>query len=412
MAVTTITKTIGTGGDYSTPALWEAGSPSNLTTAEKSDAGTFLVATFIIGETLTFVQSGTDPVGKLLATDSTGVGTGTYILYGLTSGNPVATAVVTGGTSGATCVLTSSTPTDVGVIWRGECKNQEFTAVALVLGNTGSSTCYYELTTQAGASFRDNANKLTNALKYNASNGCGFLNTGSSLVLQATSIGARVSNLQIANTGTGQSLIAGASSFCDNLILEGKNTTFAIRLNSSATLRNSLVVQRATGSSAIIAILDGGSPFCYNCTFAAPDDLATAPTAVFSTGTTGTTTAQNCGLFAGDSTKAVKSGTSTINFTTSYSDISGTAGVTQCTYANEFENVNDATIDYRLKTGAAEINTGTTDPTNAAFDIVGTARPQGSAYDVSCWELVQASFVFFGFERWNERANTKEIISY
>jgi hypothetical protein len=100
-------------------------------------------------------------------------------------------------------------------------------------------------------------------------------------------------------------------------------------------------------------------------------------------------TAQNCGLFAGDSTKAVKSGTATFNFTTCYSDISGTAGVTQTTYSSEFQNVNDATRDFRLKTGAAQIDTGTTDATNAQFDIAGTERPEGAAYDVGCWELVQ-----------------------
>jgi hypothetical protein len=99
---------------------------------------------------------------------------------------------------------------------------------------------------------------------------------------------------------------------------------------------------------------------------------------------------QNCGLFAGDSTKAIKAGSATFNFTTCYSDISGTAGVTQTTYGNEFQNVNDATRDFRLKTGAAQINTGTTDATNAAIDIAKTNRPSGAAYDVGAWELVQA----------------------
>ena len=44
--------------------------------------------------------------------------------------------------------------------------------------------------------------------------------------------------------------------------------------------------------------------------------------------------------------------------------------------------------DFRLKTGAAQINTGTTDATNAANDIVGTARPYAGIYDVGAWELV------------------------
>jgi hypothetical protein len=95
-------------------------------------------------------------------------------------------------------------------------------------------------------------------------------------------------------------------------------------------------------------------------------------------------------MFAGDSTKAIKAGSATFNHTTGYSDISGTTGVTQTTYGDAFQNVNDATRDFRLKTGSALINNGTTDATNAPIDIAGTARPDGAAYDVGCWELVTA----------------------
>ena len=66
-------------------------------------------------------------------------------------------------------------------------------------------------------------------------------------------------------------------------------------------------------------------------------------------------------------------------------DSSGTAGVTQTTYSSEFVDVNDATRDFRLVTGAAQKDTGTTDATNAAIDIAGTARPFGAAYDVGAW---------------------------
>ncbi len=155
-------------------------------------------------------------------------------------------------------------------------------------------------------------------------------------------------------------------------------------------LRNSVVIQRASGADHIVATGTGTSNF-YNCTLVASDDHAAAPTSVFLSGASGTVTVQNCGLFAGDSTKAIKAGSATFNFTTCYSDISGTAGVTQTTYGNEFQNVNDATRDVRLVTGAAQKDTGTTDVTNAAIDIAGTARPSGAAYDVGAWEFVQAS---------------------
>ena len=84
---------------------------------------------------------------------------------------------------------------------------------------------------------------------------------------------------------------------------------------------------------------------------------------------------------------AIVAGGGSVSATTCYSDISGTSGVTQTTMSAAFENVNDATRDYRLKTGSALLDTGTTDASNTPNDIVGTARPVGSAYDVGAWEF-------------------------
>ena len=400
--VTTVTKTIGTGGVFSTLALWESGAPASLTTAEKSAAGTFAVASFTQGETLTFVGSGA--TGVFLDTDSTGVGTGTYVTYGITTGNPAASDVVTGGSSAATCVLSSSTPMDTGIIWQGQQLNEELSGTGTRLnisGSTASSTAYKHITTASGASFNDNANKLTNALRYNSANGAAIKGTSANtqtVVIGET--GARVTDLQIAATGSGGfalSFAAGSAPFLvDQCILEGTYAATAdnrgvfYSVSQSPTVSNTAIIQKASAADHIIGT-GTGSPKFYNCTIAAADDLATAPTSVFLSGASGTVTVQNCGMFAGDSTKAIKAGSATFNFTTCYSDISGTSGVTQATYSSEFENINDATLDLRLKTGAAQIDTGTTDATNAPVDIVGTARAQGSAYDVGAWELIAAS---------------------
>lgn len=402
MAVFTVAKTVAaSGGNFSTPQLWEDGAPASLTTAEKSAAGTFLVAAFIQGENLTFVGSGA--TGKLIDTDSTGAGNGSYVSYGLVSGNPAASDVVTGGTSGATCVLSSGTPTAVGCIWQGQQKNEEFAGTGTQLtigGSTASTTCYKEYTTFAGASFADNANKLTNALRYNASNGAairGTSNTTDTVTSNETDF--RISKLQISATGTNaQGLTYGgaARQRASQIIVEGTytgtgNTAGIFAPNSqSFVATNVIAIQRATGADHIVGVAGKDGSF-YGCTFVASDDLATAPVKIFLSTSGGTLTVQNCGLFAGDSTKALVAGTSTFNFTTCYSDISGTAGVTQCTYSSEFQNVNDATRDFRIKAGAAQINTGTTDSTNTPADIVGTSRPQGSAYDVGAWEYQAAA---------------------
>jgi hypothetical protein len=391
-----VVKTIGTTGTFSTPQLWEDGAPASLTTAEKSAATTFLVAAFVQGESLTFVGSGA--TGKLIDTDSTGAGTGTYVTYGLITGNVAASDVCTGTTSTATCVITSGTPTDAGVIWEGHCQNQEFTSASdtcTVSGSTTSATAYKHLTTAPGASFRDNANIQTNALRYNASNGAALNTTTiANSVVFGDEANFRISKLQLAPTVSGSRALrmhAGGeiAEFC---ILEGTNTgstttNGTVSVASSGTVRNCVIVLRSTAADHIIGT-GTGSPFFYNNTIVAPDDLATAPLFIFLSGASGTVTAQNCGLFAGNSGSAIKSGSATFNFTTSYSDISGTTGVTQTTYSSEFQDVNDATRDYRLVTGAAMKNTGTTDTINAANDIAGTARPSGASYDVGCWEFV------------------------
>jgi hypothetical protein len=60
------------------------------------------------------------------------------------------------------------------------------------------------------------------------------------------------------------------------------------------------------------------------------------------------------------------------------------------TATNQF--VGAANTDYKLKTGADAIDAGYTDTTHipSATDVYGTARPQGSAWDVGPHEVVAA----------------------
>lgn len=387
MAITTVVKTIGTTGTFSTVQLWEDGAPANLTTSNRWSAGTF-VGTFQQGEAVTGVGI---TGGTFLDSDGS-----TYIVFGTTT-TPAAGITVTGTTSLATCVLSGAA--DVGVIWQGQCQNQEFVVagpIVTLLGSTTSATAYKDLTTVAGASFQDNANARTNALRYNASNGAAFRSTtdGDAAVV-STENNSHISKLQITTTGVSSQAVAGFTAGLTHtykdLICEGTYTGTSgvggvVRINAG-TYSNLIIIQRASGATMIVAT-GVDSPGIYNCTFVASDDLAVAPTEIFNSGLSGNPVVQNCGLFAGDSTKAIKAGSATYTFTTCYSDISGTTGVTQTTYGNEFQNVLDATRDFRLKAGAAQIDTGTTDSTHSPADISGLARPQGAAYDVGVWELL------------------------
>jgi len=405
MAATTVVKTIGATGTFSTVQLWEDGAPADLTTAERSACGTFLVAAFVQGEALTFVGSGA--TGVMLDTDSTGPGTGTYMTYGITLGNPAASDVIT-GTSTATCVLTSGTPDFTGVVWQGQCQNQVFTVAGTVLtvsGSTNSTTAYKELTTVSGASFRDAFTSVPDkALRYNTANGAALdctSNTGLAVFLNETNT-VKLSNLQVTGSNTnGRAINAGGvTSVISNCIFDGRYAVVSTgngvaACGNNVTWINCLIIQRASASDHIFAT-GTSSPTFRNCTFVAGDDLATAPTSIFSSGLSGAITAQNCGMFAGDSTKAIIGGSATGAFTTCASDISGAAGVTQVTYNQEFQDVNDATGDYRLRPGASQINAGTVDMTNASTDIVGTARPKGPSYDIGAWEFIPGPTLWAG----------------
>ena len=310
---TTVTKTIGTGGDYTTLQSWEDASPANLVTSDQ--------------------------------------------------------------------------------IWRGECFNQEFFSSSAgllnVSGSTTDATRYKELTTYAGASFVDNASVQTNALRYNASNGAGIRNSyawGGPVSVNESYF--RISKLQIA-AGNGVVFNGTATTglVIDKCIFENSSTVNeALKTIGVCTVKNSLMVQRSTSTCA--ALSNGTN--AYNCTFVRTG----SSTGNIFTGSYGTSTLQNCAFFGGATTLA--GGSTSKTYVTCYTDTaSPPSGCTTVAYdtstGSGFENKTDSTRDFRIKTGSALIGVGTTDATNAATDIVGTSRPQGTGYDVGAWELVSGA---------------------
>lgn len=277
-------------------------------------------------------------------------------------------------------------------IWQGQCFNQEFFSSSATLltvsGTTTDATRYKELTTYAGASFVDNASVQTNALRYNASNGAGIRNSyawGGPVSVNESYF--RISKLQISATTAVAFNGSGTTGLVmDKCIVENSGTSNeALKTYGSCTVKNTLVVGRSTG---VLAALSNGTS-AYNCTFAR---TGSSTSNIFN-GSYGTSTLKNCAFFGGATTLA--GGSSSKTYTTCYTDTaSPPSGCTTVSYdtstGSGFENKTDATRDFRIKAGSALLDVGTTDTTNAAYDIVGTARPQGSAYDVGAWELVVA----------------------
>ncbi len=397
MAVQTVIRTVGvTGRQHSTFQLAEdLVGTGNLTTSEKSAAGSFAVAAFTIGETINFV--GSSAVGIILETDSTGVGNGTYIIYLLSSGNPAASDVVTGATSGATCVLSSSTPTDVGIIYEPQGYNDGEFAHFTVSGQTTSASCYMHFTTAASQSFRDHADVQTNPLRYNQTVGVGIRKTtayGSAIII-ATHF-TRFTKLQIAATGTAPNrAIAypdtnpaqdGYVEFCitEATPQTGGSLPEVVFLGRSI-IANSLVVNRSSNTGSGVRSYAPGAEAHY-CTVVRPSDLTAAQSAFTETYDTAFNI-HNCLAFgftnfSTDATNFTGDNNGTDDATIGF----GSSNLEGLTYADQFEVTTNATRDFRLKSGADVIGGGASDAPYSTTDIAGTAR--GVSFDMGCWQFV------------------------
>ncbi len=309
---TTVTKTIGSGGDYSTIQAWEDACPANLTTVDQ--------------------------------------------------------------------------------IWRGEVKNQSFTNsgnnVLTVDGITSDATRYVELTTEAGASFVDNANLATNALRYNTSNGAAISSSNgyavNTPIIVNSHIHCRISKLQVKATGNGGWAInATANTIIDRCILEG--TRRGLIITNSSRASNSVIALTDSSSLVdIVEIVTGAS--LYNCTLVSLG--ATIANAL--SGNYGTPTVRNCIIM---NCTAVKTGGASPTYTTCLTSASSPpSGCTNTAYATgsgiQFESTTNGSHDFRIKSGSSAVDAGTTDSTYGATSINGVSRPSGSAYDVGAWEYV------------------------
>lgn len=275
----------------------------------------------------------------------------------------------------------------------GQCFNDsEFTSASNLLtisGNTTDATHTITLTTGTGQSFRDNASAQTNALKYNVSNGVGIRLTGTyASAVISTTANTEISNLQIAATAQpGAPFDLEGGGVADFLILEGLETSASNTIANiiSSTIRNSLVVNRATSGSNVLFLSSGAG--AYFVTIVSPSDKGC--TNAIHCSYTGNI-AENCAVFG--CTNAVSGtalGTSTTNMTDVASPPAGFTGGKAYSTA-QFAGVTNAAGDWKLVSGSAMVDAGTTDSTNGAHDIVGTSRPQGSAYDIGAWEFKSA----------------------
>lgn len=298
----------------------------------------------------------------------------------------------------------------------GQCFNDsEFinstasTNICTISGETTDSTHTITLTTGAGQSFRDAAGVQSNALAYNQTNGVGIRMTGhSSDGILVSSNFVTISNLQFANSGTNYTdfliKLAGTPGTASGCIFQQKQNGYGIGPvylgdgtgKPSNSLLNSLVI--CIGLGAAITIANDGLMVIANCTIVKPSNDSGVGTGVaLKTASGGHYAGLNKSVnnavfgfasFTDDVTNFGSSGNGCTDLAAT--TVPGSSNQVSKTYANQFQNTTGASADFRAKAGADLLNNGATDTTDipSAIDIVGTSRPQGSAWDIGAWELV------------------------
>lgn len=277
-------------------------------------------------------------------------------------------------------------------IWQGQCYNDsEFTGALTVSGSTVDATRYKELTTAAGQSYIDDAGAATNPLRYDQSKGVGLsVTAGYTTAITVSENYFRMSKIQARRiTGGGGNRVwldSGVTgTVLSQCIFESDRNASITRFETNALVSSCAFLGRASSMPAIITVASTGGKVV-NCTLAVPSDL-TAATAGVTRSYASSWSIVNCAIFGvgnvGDTTG--------ITYTNCYTDdnTSLPSGVTNLAYdtstGSGFENITDATRDFRLKSTSGLIDVGTTDA-DGSPDIIGTAR--SGTYDVGAWEFV------------------------
>jgi len=277
----------------------------------------------------------------------------------------------------------------------GECyKDSEFSVSAsdtlTFSGSTTGASNTITLKCATGQSFRDNASVQTNALRYNSANGVAVKNTKyAARTCVVSEDYVTITGIQFAQTFSGTVLQESGNythNKISNCILDLADTSGnAVMSARGLTVINCLMIQNPTGR-AIDCPYHNGSLKFVNCTIVHPTNRSASTTYCFRADYA-TVPITNCAIFGFNSICNIDSRFGGSNNCSDKAIGFGTSNQASKTYANQFVNTSSSTADFKIKTGADCYNNGVTD-TSASPDIAGTTRPQSTAYDIGCWELV------------------------
>lgn len=287
-------------------------------------------------------------------------------------------------------------PADLGAadqIWRMELQNQVFTGTNTVLNISGSvstSSCYKIFTTVAGASFRDHASKLTNALVLDSSKGATITQTGSysnPTVIVGEEY-ARIVGIQIgaASGGGGPAnpatLQTAPNCLIEGCIVEGHSATGPLRSGGGRVI-STLVVQRFSGANSIVNCINTGAITFENCTFVVPSGTTRASALI--SRNYNQITIRNSDCFGANTILGGASGPAPV-YSSCYTDATSppsgwTAAAYDTTTGAGFQNTSS---DFRRKSSSALTNAGAVYGGQPTVDVIG--QTFASPPTVGAWE--------------------------
>jgi hypothetical protein len=267
-------------------------------------------------------------------------------------------------------------------------------------GKTTDSTHTITVRPAASQGFTNNANVVTNALRYNIANGVGFKGTLNGVVMiQVSNAYTTVEGLQIDVGGTNTCaaiVVSNDTAVVQNCLIEYSGTdtrTDPITLTSFATsihagtFRNSVIVLKAANSY-------GGR--CYNTTAALIENVTVVRLPSLARGQYGfygnygsfisSKTFRNVAVFGADFTMQPTYGTYDHCASDGAMTVAGAGHLQNVAVANVFVNT---TSDLRLKAGAPLIDVGAAPGATNTVTINGN-RQMGTSADIGAWEYPQS----------------------
>lgn len=278
-----------------------------------------------------------------------------------------------------------------------------FGAPALtVSGITTDATRFVWLRAAPGASFKDNVNVRTNALRYNEANGAFIrITTPYAACIRVSSGYFRMTGLQIRAANTIDNY--GYTFNGPGLIIEDcifgaqyKGALSVATHTIAPTVRNTLIYSEDGGAGIVFNL--NLQPYkganLINCTFVRPSNLSPSVSAVNTDYGLGVVI-DNCAFFNYSATNPITGQYPTLQTIrncaidgSSFGFTVGSGCLTGLTYADQFEAVTPAgSLDLRLKNGNSLANAGRdTSGFGVTTDITGVSR--SGTYDIGAWETV------------------------